>query len=51
MLDVTFPVPTLEILGAALFIFTLRVCDVSLGTWRLIVVARGHKRLAALPVR
>lgn len=48
MLDVTFPVPTLEILGAALFIFALRVCDVSLGTWRLIVVARGHKRLAAL---
>jgi len=48
MLEIAFSVPTLEILGAALLIFVLRVCDVSLGTWRLIVVAHGHKRLASL---
>lgn len=48
MLDITFPVPTIEIMGVASLIFALRVCDVSLGTWRLIIVARGQKRQAAL---
>jgi uncharacterized protein YebE (UPF0316 family) len=48
MLDIKFALPTIDILGAALLIFCLRVCDVSLGTSRLILVARGQKRLATM---
>lgn len=48
MTGVAITTPSWEILAVALLIFILRVSDVALGTWRLIVVAHGHKRLAAV---
>jgi len=40
--------PTLALLQAALLIFVLRIGDVSLGTLRLIMIAKGHRRPAAI---
>ena len=39
---------SLDLLEAALLIFCLRICDVSLGTLRLIMIAKGHRRPAAI---
>ncbi|MCB1056415.1 MAG: DUF2179 domain-containing protein [Acidobacteria bacterium] len=43
--DVSFP--TLEILLSSLMIFGLRVSDVSLATFRILMITRGRTRLAA----
>ena len=40
--------PSLDLLEAAALIFCLRICDVSLGTLRLIMIAKGHRRPAAI---
>lgn len=48
MLDISFSFPTLDIVKATLLIFCLRLCDVSLGTWRLIEIAHGRRRTAGI---
>lgn len=39
---------TWTVLGTALMIFCLRIVDVSMGTFRTIMVTRGHSRRAAM---
>ena len=46
MVDIT--PPTLVLLQSALLIFFLRIGDVSLGTLRLIMIAKEHRRPAAV---
>jgi uncharacterized protein YebE (UPF0316 family) len=48
MLGIEFSSLTLDVLGAATTIFALRVCDVSLGTLRYIMIARNKRRVAAI---
>lgn len=43
-----FTAPSVALLEAAAVIFLLRICDVSLGTLRLIMIAKGHRRPAAI---
>ena len=45
---VEFTPPTLALLQSALLIFFLRIGDVSLGTLRLIMIAKGHRQPAAI---
>ncbi|MBD3769194.1 MAG: DUF2179 domain-containing protein [Rhodobacterales bacterium] len=45
---VEFTPPTLVLLQSALLIFCLRIGDVSLGTLRLIMIAKGHRQPAAI---
>lgn len=48
MLDISFAFPNADVLKAVVLIFCLRICDVSLGTWRLIEVAHGNRRTAGI---
>lgn len=48
MFDFHVPQLTATVLGGALFIFFLRVIDVSLGTMRIMLVTRGVRGWAAL---
>lgn len=48
MTGLEFTPLTVQLLQAAAFVFCLRVVDVSLGTLRLIMIARGRRQPAAL---
>lgn len=48
MLGIEFSSLTLDVLGAATIIFALRVCDVSLGTLRYIMIVHSKRRVAAI---
>jgi len=46
MFDLAIPTLSWETINAALFIFMLRITDVSLGTLRMIMITRGKRLLA-----
>lgn len=48
MLDISYSFPTVEMVKTTLLICCLLLCDVSLGTWRLIEIAHGRRRTAGI---
>lgn len=48
MIHIDIPPLNWSVVGGALLIFLLRITDVSMGTFRMILITRGQRKMAAL---